>query len=65
MTRPPDEPAPELERVVDAISDGQRVEWERELAGAEQDAGTLAALRIIDEVGRAHRSGGEGSQDGA
>ena len=56
MTLRPGESTPEVERVVDAISDGKTVEWERELAGADADPKALAALRIIDQVARAHRS---------
>ena len=55
MTDPPDEPAPGLERVVDAISDGGRIEWEAELAGPAADNETLEALRLIDHVARVHR----------
>ncbi len=64
MTRPPEESKPDVERVVDAISDGKQVEWEQELAGDEADAETLEALRIIDEVARAHRGGGPASGGG-
>ena len=55
MTVPPDEPAPEVERVVDAISDGAEVEWDTELSGPAADSETLAALRLIDHVARLHR----------
>src|SRR5262249_37294228 len=65
MTRPPDEGSPELERVVDAISEGEAIEWEK-AAGDRIDAETLAALRLIDTVSRLHRSGGAlASPDGA
>lgn len=58
MTRPPEDPSPELERVVDAISDGTEVEWDAEGAGDTADPEMLAALRLIDGVARLHRSGG-------
>lgn len=57
MTRKPEEPAPGWERVVDAISDGKRVEWEREGQDPGADAELLAALQTIDQVARAHRGG--------
>jgi len=63
VSRPQDEREPELERVVDAISDGQPVEWEQELAGKAADPKTLEALRIIDQVARAHRGGTTGAPE--
>lgn len=65
MSGPTDEPAPELERVVDAISDGKPVEWERALAGTDADAEILTALRIIDQVARVHRAGSDIPPGGA
>lgn len=56
MTGPPEDPAPGIERVVDAISEGARVEWEAEMAARPEDAETLEALRLIDEVARAQRA---------
>jgi serine/threonine protein kinase len=60
MRLPPDEPPSELERVVDAISEGTPVKWESELAA---DPDTLEALRIIDDVARMHRGGARASGD--
>jgi serine/threonine protein kinase len=62
MSLPPDEPPSELERVVDAISEGKPVRWEEELAG-HSDPDTLEALRLIDDVARMHRSGGSAARD--
>ena len=64
MTPAPDEPTPGLERVVDAISDGKRVEWEREAEDPAADAEKLAALQLIERVARARR-GGPASTTGA
>lgn len=55
MTVPPDEPGPDLERVVDAISDGKSVEWDSERLDSGADPETLEALRLIDGVSRLHR----------
>jgi serine/threonine-protein kinase len=65
MTVPPEEPAPDLERVVDAISDGAAVEWDAELAGPRADPETLEALRLIDGVARMHRTGAVPARDTA
>ena len=59
MSNPPEDRSPELERFVEAISEGERVEWEKEAARRELDPKTLEALRLIDIVSRLHRSGGE------
>ena len=61
MSEPPDDRSPELERFVDAISEGDPVEWEKEAARLDLDPKILKALRLIDTVSRVHRSG-EGSE---
>ena len=58
MSETPDDPTPELERVVEAISEGKAVEWEKAAASRKVDKETLEALRLIDTVSRLHRSGG-------
>jgi len=59
MTTPPDDPPPDVERVVDAIADGRPVDW----GIATGDPEKLAALRLIDDVARLHRSGGAGGPE--
>jgi serine/threonine protein kinase len=59
MSETPDDPTPELERVVEAISEGKPVEWEKAAASRKLDPETLEALRLIDTVSRLHRTGGE------
>ena len=58
MSEKPEDPAKELERVVEAISEGEPVEWEKAAASRKLDPETLEALRLIDTVSRLHRSGG-------
>jgi len=54
VTRPPDEPPSEPDRLADAISEGADVEWEAERkAGADPE--TLEAYRLIENVTRLHR----------
>ena len=65
MNEPPDDPSPELERFVEAISEGEPVEWEKEIARRGLDAKTLEALRLIETASRLHRSGGGATDPGA
>ena len=65
MTEPPEDPSPELERFVEAISEGEPVEWEKESAGRKLDPETLRALRLIDTVSRLHRSGAAAADEAA
>jgi serine/threonine protein kinase len=58
MSERPEDPSPEIERVVEAISEGKPVEWDKAAASRELDPQTLEALRLIDTVSRLHRSGG-------
>jgi len=58
VSEPPEDRSPELERFVEAISEGEPVEWEKESARRDVDPETLQALRLIDTVSRLHRSGG-------
>ena len=62
MSEKPEDPTRELERVVEAISEGEPVEWEKAAATRKLDPETLEALRLIDTVSRLHRSGG-GQED--
>jgi len=55
VSDPPKEPPDDLERVVDAISEGDSVEWEAEFAARPQDSEELRALRLIADVARAQR----------
>jgi Tol biopolymer transport system component len=57
VTEPKQGARTDLDRVVDAISDGEPVEWDAERAGPGVDAETLEALRLIEGVARAHRGG--------
>src|SRR5262249_43644437 len=50
--------SPEVERIVEAISAGDPIEWERAAETDQLDAETLKSLRLIDTVSRLHRSGG-------
>jgi Tol biopolymer transport system component len=59
VTRPPEEPSTGTERIVDAISDGKRIEWERERDDEQADPETLAALELIHRIARAHRGSPE------
>ena len=63
MTRPPDEPTTGWERIIDAISDGKRVEWEKEGENTGADPGTLAAYQLIDKIARLHRGGSTSETD--
>jgi serine/threonine protein kinase len=63
MTEKPDPPppssgSPDIERVVEAISEGRPIEWDEESARHTVDPETLEALKLIDTVSRLHRSGG-------
>src|SRR5262252_8161349 len=58
MSEPPEDRSPELERFVEAISEGEPVEWEKAAERQDIDPETLRALRLIDTVSRLHRSGG-------
>ena len=58
MNERPEDKSPELERIVEAISEGEPVEWEKEAARSDVDPDTLEALRLIDTVSRLHGSSG-------
>ncbi|HUK64102.1 MAG TPA: protein kinase, partial [Dongiaceae bacterium] len=55
----------EIERMIDAISEGTPVAWPSEIAGPGADPETLEALRLIEEVARVHRRGTPGPTPGA
>ena len=46
----------DLERIVEAISDGGKVVWPEDTRTARKAPGVIASLRLIDAVARAHRS---------
>jgi hypothetical protein len=55
MTQPPEERPRDHEHLLDAISDGGAVEWERERARGAADPATLDVLQLIEKVARVHR----------
>jgi Tol biopolymer transport system component len=55
VTQPPDPNPGGFEHLLDAISDGGAVEWERERERGHADAETLDVLKMIDSVARVHR----------
>ncbi len=55
MTQPPDPASHDFDHLLDAISDGGAVEWDRERAAGHTDDETLDVLQMIDKVARVHR----------